>query len=104
MNPEAKEKWVKALRSGKYLQTQGRLSNGEGFCCLGVLCVVAEMGSVFIRRDVDDSSIYGHGISSQPFVSQWAQVDAHAQDHLVSMNDDDHRSFEEIAHHIEENL
>jgi hypothetical protein len=38
MNPEIKARWVAALRSGEYQQTQGVLQNSEGFCCLGVLC------------------------------------------------------------------
>lgn len=38
MNPKIKKKWLKALRSGEYKQTKGRLRKGEGFCCLGVLC------------------------------------------------------------------
>lgn len=38
MNPEIKSKWVAALRSGEYQQTEERLCDGEGgFCCLGVL-------------------------------------------------------------------
>jgi len=40
---EARELWVKALRSGKYIQGEGRLRDvnfrGEAvFCCLGVAC------------------------------------------------------------------
>jgi hypothetical protein len=38
MNPQIKQKWVSALRSGDYKQTQGRLHDENGFCCLGVLC------------------------------------------------------------------
>ena len=38
MNPQIKQKWVSALRSGDYKQTQNRLHNEYGFCCLGVLC------------------------------------------------------------------
>ena len=30
--------WLKALESGDYLQTLGRLRNPDGFCCLGVAC------------------------------------------------------------------
>lgn len=42
MNPEVKEKWVAALRSGKYKQVEGRLRSdtGDSYCCLGVLCDV----------------------------------------------------------------
>lgn len=45
MNKKLKAKWVKALRSGRYKQTQGNLAIGKGpyemNCCLGVLCRVA---------------------------------------------------------------
>lgn len=32
------DKWVAALRSGKYQQGIGHLKHGDKFCCLGVLC------------------------------------------------------------------
>ena len=38
MNTEIKQKWVNALRSGKYEQGEGKLYSGQGYCCLGVLC------------------------------------------------------------------
>ncbi len=38
MNPEIKQKWVDALRSGEYEQGNGKLYSGQGYCCLGVLC------------------------------------------------------------------
>lgn len=31
------KKWLTALRSGKYKQGYGRLYDGNGYCCLGVL-------------------------------------------------------------------
>lgn len=39
-------KWIKALRSGKYKQTEGSLGeetedNGNSYCCLGVACEIA---------------------------------------------------------------
>lgn len=36
MNQEIKQKWVAALRSGEYKQIKNSLTNGEGYCCLGV--------------------------------------------------------------------
>ena len=38
MNPEVKQKWIDALRSGKYEQGSERLRSVSGYCCLGVLC------------------------------------------------------------------
>lgn len=39
MKEKIAKKWVKALRSGNYSQTTGKLCNphGDSFCCLGVL-------------------------------------------------------------------
>lgn len=43
MNAEIKTKWLTALRSGKYEQTKGTLHvQGNGYCCLGVLCDVVD--------------------------------------------------------------
>lgn len=38
---EIQEKWVQALRSGRYEQTRQALRKGDNeFCCLGVLCAI----------------------------------------------------------------
>lgn len=42
MKKGIKAKWVKALRSGKYIQSASRLRTDRGFCCLGVLCDVID--------------------------------------------------------------
>ena len=34
---EVGQRWLNALRSGKYPQARGKLQTDEGFCCLGVL-------------------------------------------------------------------
>ena len=38
VNPEVKQKWIDALRSGKYEQGSEKLRSVSGYCCLGVLC------------------------------------------------------------------
>ncbi len=43
MTQELKDKWVAALRSGKYQQGTIHLQHDNRFCCLGVLCEVAEV-------------------------------------------------------------
>jgi hypothetical protein len=41
LNPNA-QKWVEALRSGKYQQTRYLISRKDGkYCCLGVACELA---------------------------------------------------------------
>ena len=42
MKAELKAKWVEALRSGEYEQGEGALKKGNSYCCLGVLCSLAE--------------------------------------------------------------
>jgi hypothetical protein len=39
LNANAK-KWIEALRSGEYKQTDNALHKGDGYCCLGVACEV----------------------------------------------------------------
>ncbi len=42
MNPEVKQLWLDALRSGEYKQGRHKLKNtyegSDNYCCLGVLC------------------------------------------------------------------
>jgi hypothetical protein len=45
MNEELKQKWVEALRSGKYKQGKQALRNkADCYCCLGVLCELSGLG------------------------------------------------------------
>lgn len=59
MDKKIKTKWLKALRSGKYKQAKGYLFDGEGHCCLGVLCRVMGMkprkkyGTYIFGRDAE---------------------------------------------------
>lgn len=50
VNVENVRKWVDALRSGNYEQTDGQLRKEDdegvvGFCCLGVACDISELGT-----------------------------------------------------------
>ena len=40
---ENQQKWVDALRSGKYKQGRAYLKYGNGYCCLGVACDVSSV-------------------------------------------------------------
>lgn len=97
LNPEFKERWVEALRSGKYKQTEGRLQKCGGYCCLGVAACLIDPngwdGNEF-RGDshvLDDATMGEIGLSPR------------AHDWLTSMNDNG-ESFETIANYIEANL
>lgn len=77
MNPEIKDRWVAALRSGKYKQGRKALSKisdtGETtYCCLGVLCELA----------VEDGLI-----SRAPYTSPWSNLEFNLY------GEDNHKSF-----------
>lgn len=40
MQEELAKKWIQDLRTTDAVQSQGRLYDGEGYCCLGRLCIV----------------------------------------------------------------
>lgn len=46
MKQSVKTRWVEALRSGDYIQSERRLRGDRGFCCLGVLCDLASKEDV----------------------------------------------------------
>jgi hypothetical protein len=99
MKKELKEKWVAALRSGQYEQARGKLRDGDGYCCIAVLCELTEVqhdGESFIEwngnltiSDADDPLEWTHGAY---------------QNKLVKMNDDLGKTFPEIADWIEANI
>ena len=53
MDSNLKQKWVRALRSGKYTQATGALRTDDGFCCLGVLCDVYDSDKWKTKEDKD---------------------------------------------------
>jgi len=118
MDPKSKKKWLKALRSGKYEQTTYRLCEVEdghfSYCCLGVLaeeCIVGDWichphragegyslevcrGKTFVR---------GYGMLP-PAALRQVGLDRHAAEELAALNDDEGKSFKQIANWIEKNL
>lgn len=72
MNPEIKERWVAALRSGEYQQGFGQLrvrnyeaSIGEPlyrYCCLGVLCDLAAQDAV--GHWIDESTFAANDVET----------------------------------------
>lgn len=41
MRSEVRDEWVALLESGQFEQTTDQLRDEDGFCCLGVLCLLA---------------------------------------------------------------
>jgi len=106
VNENAK-KWVKALRSGKYKQTTCTLQDEEGFCCLGVGCVVFEE-ETGIPLPTNKNGFYNDGNLSSDFtvVKDWLGLSSDegrfgTDSSLVKLNDNCGFSFEQIADVIE---
>lgn len=102
-----KEKWVKALRSGRYEQGfEGSLcetppsGNNVTYCCLGVACsvggmkVVSDNGTIrkFSEKRATPKLLHGN------------TEENHLVKKLVEMNDDNKFSFKQIANWIQKNL
>lgn len=129
MNAELKAKWLEALRSGKYQQTDRALRDNNGYCCLGVLCEVAGLRSekmsdgdgrykFFYEPDpyVDYSGEYAHqNLTMLPNAfAQSIDMDSRIESNVAEMNDgngmygdDDYierKTFAEIADYLEQNL
>lgn len=96
MNKAIKQKWVKALRSGRYTQGRGRLErivDGERHnCCLGVLCRVLRFPFSGCHGRLDDA------------IAARARLSEAAENKLIAMNDDRRDSFAVIADYIEKEL
>lgn len=111
MNPEWKEKWVNALRSGKYKQARGYLRTGDNrFCCLGVLCDVSnKVEWLPVPCEVLESTDYyrcnnSAGSFTPEDILEMTGLTLNDQDELVNLNDKVRYDFEEIADYIEANL
>lgn len=65
MDLAKRDRWVAALRSGKYVQTKSALhaveaddfGNQPGYCCLGVLCDLAAQDGIVEERTVAKSGM-----------------------------------------------
>lgn len=126
MNENIKTLWLEALRSGDYQQGKSVLQGDGKFCCLGVLCDLAERAGVIegvsqpsARTDYETVRVYKDGYAGTfnqtevlPLkVRDWAQIsDASPLVSLPAMNpslaelNDSGMSFNEIADVIEEHF
>jgi hypothetical protein len=122
MDKKIKEKWVQALRSGKYKQTKGALRRagvkaptdiangyGNGYCCLGVLCKVvspktswkADSSNPTIRSFLGDNALPPEPVMDKVNLESPTENDIFFG--LPSMNDSG-KSFSVIADYIEKEL
>lgn len=116
MNNNAK-KWIAALRSGDYKQGLGALcqtyADGDcRYCCLGVACEVAIKSGVPIEvsgctyRSSSLINFDGHLFNLPESVREWLGLNSvfgsTSDTTLTMLNDQERKSFSEIADFIEE--
>lgn len=82
--PQAKEEWLKALRSGKYLQAQKALcikDDGAAYCCLGVFAAVKNVPLVNEDKVEDGFIPDEEGMTRFDFTDRFPSVekDPHAK-------------------------
>lgn len=68
INQSQFKKWIKALRSGEYKQTTGRLQSGDSYCCLGILVEACETEP---SRDEDGGLAGGFPASALGHKEPW---------------------------------
>lgn len=133
MDIELKNKWLAALRSGQYTQTQGMLKSCEsGFCCLGVLADIMEdakwspettypgQNSIDCKFSINGDTIESDedlpwnvavqlGLDKKvmavdPIFPEDGEFETDLMSYLMSLNDTHKWDFNKIADYIEENL
>lgn len=89
-----KAKWLNALRSGKYQQGKEELGSAKkGYCCMGVFCVANRIRF----KSTDTGNLTGPKKLLNAMSKKTRNV-------LWQMNDEDEKSFAQIADWIEVNL
>lgn len=117
MKRELLDKWLAALRGGKYEQTSGYLQDTDGFCCLGVLCDVMDPtawtieGYKFTDGSTNDAVLPSNISKDLGLMGMVDFVDGNGEtkasllsERLMTMNDTEEKTFAEIADYIEQNL
>ena len=118
MNKDTKEKWVAALRGGKYKQCQGELKDASGaHCCLGVLLETQgwkETTSTTVSTNQDKFTFSNYvsqeGVINREeneldeYTSEAFGLNRQQQVRLMNLNDDKGWSFNLIARWIEDHL
>jgi hypothetical protein len=99
---ETLEKWIAALRSGKYKQTSGELERRGKYCCLGVLCDVVDPSGWHCGNYRYDGEELQCSLPTKLRLGVGIQTRQETQ--LIELNDDKGESFVEIADWIEKHI
>lgn len=113
MKKELKERWITALRSGDYSQSQGCLQDQYGWCCLGVLCDIVDSTKWCEPDESYEGSVqeYNYDFGDDQWLEdmpprKW--LENHGLPYAMAKNlaeqNDSNVQFIEIAKYIEENV
>lgn len=104
LDKELRDRWIEALKSGKYQQGKGKLryrkEDSDQFCCLGVLCDVVDPEG---WKGTEGTILYFHrgmGAALGIPIPLLERIGIDAKKY-ADMNDHFGKSFEEIADYIE---
>ncbi len=109
MNKEAKEKWITALRSGRYMQGKSCLKRADNtYCCLGVLVEVFEKHhglkfdqKINVSYNAVEFGAYCSKSVPPEIVINWLDITPRHQTLLMNLNDNHGCSFAGIADVLE---
>lgn len=109
INREQFNKWIKALRSGRYKQTKGTLQDRNGYCCLGVACKVLIPKNKLFFEVSTKTLLEGSMPDNQPNCPKWlSEINSDfrkrskLKEQLTVLNDENNMSFKEIAKALQE--
>jgi len=110
LKPKIKAKWIEALTSGEYPQTQGMLHRDnpkfgarEGYCCLGVLAYSIRRTKAFKEDFGTIANLTGRGDVGQP-TRDYTGLTVRMSSILVHLNDNTKANFKQIAKIIDKYL
>jgi len=118
LNPLIKRSWMTALRSGKFEQTQNVLceideEGNKSYCCLGVLCEVLKKKGFNVKLNIDKekqtAEFVCNGKADEGNINSALAKriglgeieDRDKQEIYSEMNDNEGKSFKQIAQYIE---
>lgn len=99
------QRWLDALESDEYPQGKNALNTGNGFCCLGVACEIFKTDSVEMGECSDGITYNDNWETAPRFVIEalglYGELGEAAPctmaNKLATLNDDENRTFREIA-------
>jgi len=108
MNKRVKKLWVEALKSGEYRQGLETLKAGNFFCCLGVLCDLHAKETGNNWSSERRSRYFRESVGLPHEVIVWAEI-SHCDPIIggysaTSLNDEEKKSFVQIANLIQRHL